>query len=93
MTRDQRSRLNPRVLMAIGLAMSIATTAAIAVHLAGAPEPPGAIQAQVSAKPSDASTGTAQGDPGSRIDHSVVRQLEPELPTETTGMSIGAYGA
>lgn len=92
MTREQRSHLNPRVLVAIGLVMSIAASAAIAVHLSGASERSDAIHAQAPAS-TYTSTGAAQADEGSRIDHSVVRQLEPEVSTDTTGMSIGAYGA
>ena len=88
MTHEQRDRRNASLLAATGLIMSLAATVALAVRLHGGPAAPGSPQPHTTA-----AVQAVQGARGPFIDHSAVEGLEQDLQTDTSGMSIAAYGS
>lgn len=87
MTDERKTNSNMRWLMAAGL-MSIAASAALAVHFAKVD------QAADAREPYYATLGTpivAYTPDPERIDHSVVRQLPPEPATPGEGVAVAAY--
>jgi hypothetical protein len=87
MTHEQRARRNTRLLVALGIFMSIAATAALAVRVSRLPGSPHA-PATPAATPAQTLPRSAPS-----IDHSVVNRPGLEDPAETPGLSVAAYGA